>query len=61
MFDEIIFSCNICGECSDKLPLGGLTDTASVTRPMSTCPSCGPIQWEVMQVCKEITLGSFLN
>ena len=61
MSEEITFNCTICGENSEKLSLGGITVSSSVMRPLSTCPSCGPIHWEIMQVCKEITIGSFLN
>ncbi len=61
MSDEITFDYTICGEHSEKLALGGITVPSSVMRPMSTCPSCGPIHWEILQVCKEITIGSYLN
>lgn len=59
--EVIIFTCDICGECSEGFPLGGLTDIASMTFPINACPHCGPIHWEVMQICRETTVGSFLN
>jgi len=58
---EVVFICEICGESNRELPLGGLTDVMSMTFPIGTCPSCGPIDWEVMQICRETVVGSNLN
>lgn len=55
------FICPICGNYSVKLPLGGLMDTGSKADPIMICPHCGPVYWEVLEVCQEIAVGNFLN
>ncbi len=58
---EINFVCELCGEFSDGLPVGGLSDEVSTTVPIHACPHCGAIDWELMQLCSEMVLGSNLN
>ena len=58
---EVKFTCDICGESCARFPVGGLLETVSMTIPIETCIHCGPIQWEVMQICRETTVGSHLN
>lgn len=58
---EIILTCDICGEGSKRNPVGGLLETMSMTIPLETCIYCGPIDLEVMQFCKESTVGNHLN
>ncbi len=58
---QIIPTCDICGEGSERFPVGGLLEAVSVTIPMETCIHCGPIDWEVMQFWRESTVGSHLN
>lgn len=55
------FTCPICGNFSVNLPLGGLMDTGSKVDPIKICPYCGPVYWEVMEICQEIAVGNFLN
>ena len=58
---EISYVCGICGQHSHYLPTGGVIRTDSMTFPIKLCPDCGPYQWEVMQICREITLGTLQN
>jgi len=58
---EIKFTSQICGGGCERLLVCGLLETGSMTIPIETCIHCGPIQWEVMQICRETTIGSFLN
>ena len=58
---QIILVCNICGGISEGLSLGGLSYGGSMETPIHACPYCGPIDWEVMQICREMVVGSNLN
>ena len=58
---QIILVCDICGGFSEGLSLGGLSFEGSMATPIHACPSCGPIDWEVMQICCETVVGSNLN
>ena len=59
--NEISYVCGFCGQHSNYLPTGGLIHTDSMTFPIKLFPDCGPTQWEVLQFCREITLGAFQN
>ncbi len=58
---EISYVCGICGQHSHYLPTAGVIHADFMTFPIKLCPDCGPTQWEVMQFCREITLGVFQN
>ncbi len=59
--NEISYLCGICGQSCNHLPTGGVIHTDSMTFPVRICPACGPHQGEVMQICREFTLGILKN
>lgn len=58
---DIAFFCAICGETSAGWPTGGLACPGSFLLPIVICPSCGPVHWEVMQMCREAVVRDLLN
>ncbi len=59
--NEIAYLCGICGQHCDHLPTAGVIHTNSMTFPIRVCPDCGPFHREVMQICRELTLGILQN
>jgi hypothetical protein len=55
------YFCVVCGESFPRRLTGGIVAIKSKAIPMFVCPSCGPIQWEVMQICVEDILKDFLS
>lgn len=55
------FLCEICDQHFHNLPLGGIVLEDAVQRPLRICPECGPVDWDVMEFCREAIVGNFEN
>ncbi len=55
------YLCEICEGHFHKLPLGGMSSEASITSPIRICPESGPVDWNVMQFCREAIVRNFEN
>jgi len=58
---EVLFLCGLCGEHLDNVPMVGLRDDAWTAASIFACPHCGPRDWELMEICREVVLGYNLN
>ena len=58
---NVFYICAICEQGSRKRLTGGLTCIGSFALPILVCPSCGPIDLELMQLCVEATIRYLLN
>jgi len=55
------YLCEICEGYFHRLLLGGIFSEESITSPIRICPKCGPIDWSVMQFCREAIVENFEN
>jgi transcription elongation factor Elf1 len=55
------FSCEVCGQTIAKATTLGVELESNVIRQIALCRTCGPIDLELMQLCREITLGCSSN
>jgi hypothetical protein len=49
--------CEVCSESIDKRTTVGVESDDDSTWPIRLCHRCGPIDLELMQLCREITIG----
>ena len=52
-----IFVCEVCGESADHATTIGIESGKAMICPIQICQVCGPIDLDVMQLCREITIG----
>ena len=55
------FYCEICESTVEKSSLAGIEIEYSTAKPIKTCCHCGPVDFEVMQLCREAVIGSRTN
>lgn len=53
--------CEVCGERSDNRTTVGVESDEESTWPIRLCHRCGPIDLELMQLCREITIDCKVN
>jgi len=51
---EFATTCLICEKFVRVAPLSGIEDSEKRALPIKNCPHCGPIDFEVMQLCREV-------
>jgi hypothetical protein len=49
--------CEVCGENIHNRTTVGVESDEDGTRPIRLCHRCGPIDIDLMQLCREITIG----
>ena len=49
--------CEVCGESIDNRTTVGLESDRDITWPIRLCHRCGPIDLDLMQLCREVTIG----
>jgi ribosome-binding protein aMBF1 (putative translation factor) len=49
--------CEVCGENIDKRTTVGVESDEDSTWLIRLCHRCGPIDIDLMQLCREITIG----
>ena len=49
--------CEVCGENIHNRTTVGVQSDEDGTWPIRLCHSCGPIDSDLMQLCREITIG----
>jgi hypothetical protein len=50
------FVCEVCGDGSDNATTVGVESDSDVISPIRLCHRCGPIDTDLMQLCREITI-----
>ena len=51
------FVCEVCDESAANSATVGLESDRDITWPIRLCHRCGPIDLDLMQLCREITIG----
>lgn len=52
-----IFVCEVCGERADHPATMAIESDRDLICPIQMCQVCGPIDLDVMELCREITIG----
>lgn len=55
------FVCEVCGDGTDKAATVGVELERDFLSPIRLCRSCGPIDIDLMQLCREITIDCSVN
>jgi len=55
------FVCEVCGDGADNATTVGVESDSDVISPIRLCHRCGPIDTELMQLCREITIDCTSN
>ena len=50
------FVCEVCGESAPNPRMVGVESDRDIISPIRLCHRCGPIDIDVMQLCREITI-----
>ena len=50
------FVCEVCGESAANPRMVGVESDRDITWPIRLCHRCGPIDIDLMQLCREITI-----
>ncbi len=48
--------CEVCGESADNPTIIGVESERNLTRLIRLCHNCGPIDLDIMQLCREMTI-----
>jgi hypothetical protein len=54
-------TCEVCGQTVAKATTVGIESERDIMWQIPLCRTCGPIDLELMQLCREITLGCSAN
>jgi len=55
------FTCEVCGQSAANPTTVGIESEKDIMLQISLCPSCGPLDLELMQLCREVTVGCTVN
>ncbi len=58
---DLAFNCLICERFVRVAHLSGIEDSEKRALPIKNCPYCGPVDFEVMQLCREVVTGCKAN
>jgi hypothetical protein len=59
---KVIFICPICGNATRRVPICGLFSTnRGAMYPIGLCIKCGPLNLELLTLCREATLETDRN
>jgi hypothetical protein len=50
------FVCEVCGESAANPRMVGVESDSDTISPIRLCHRCGPIDIDLMQLCREITI-----
>jgi len=51
------FVCEVCGDGVDNATTVGVESDSDIISPIRLCHRCGPIDIDLMQLCREITIA----
>jgi hypothetical protein len=51
------FVCEVCGYCGTNPSTTGIESGTDMTSLIQLCHGCGPIDLDLMQLCREISIG----
>ena len=51
------FVCEVCGESSANPAMAGLELNRDAVSAIRLCRQCGPVALDLMQICREVTIG----
>ena len=51
------FVCEVCGESAPNPRMVGVESDSDCISPIRLCHRCGPIDIDLMQLCREITIA----
>jgi hypothetical protein len=51
------FVCEVCDKSAANSATVGLESDRDITWPIRLCHRCGPIDIDLMQLCREVTIG----
>ena len=55
------FACEVCGESAANPRMVGVESDRDITTSIQLCRDCGPIDSDLMQLCRDITIGCTKN
>jgi hypothetical protein len=55
------FVCEVCGDGADRAATVGVESESGHISPIRLCHRCGPIDIDLMQLCREITIACTAN
>ena len=55
------FVCEVCGERAANSTTIGVESDRDITTAIQLCRGCGPIDPDLMQLCRDITIGCTKN
>jgi len=59
---NVLYLCPFCGSVRRRLPVAGmLSDRFGLERPIGLCTSCGPLNLDLLELCRESVVGSWKN
>jgi hypothetical protein len=59
---EVIFICLYCGNTTKRIPICGVfSTTAGAMYPIGLCINCGPLNLELLALCREAAVGAYRN
>jgi len=57
---EVIFICPYCGNATRKVPVCGVSSRNGGTMyPVGLCIKCGPLNLELLALCREAAVGAY--
>ncbi len=58
----VIFICPYCGNISRSIPICGVfSANGGAMYPVGLCINCGPLNLELLALCREATVGAYMN
>ncbi len=59
---KVIFICPYCGNACRRVPICGVfSSNGGAMYPIGLCISCGPLNFELLALCREATLATHIN
>ena len=59
---EVIFICPYCGNTTKRIPICGVFSTnEGAMYPIGLCINCGPLNLELLALCREAAVGAYRN
>ena len=56
-----VYMCEVCGDGADNRTTVGVESDSDMISPIRLCHRCGPINIDLMQLCREITIACTSN
>jgi hypothetical protein len=59
---KVVFICPYCGTITRRVPVCGVSSTnGGAMYPVALCIECGPLNLELLALCREATLATHIN